>query len=74
MELTKIRRGFRQWGEWVSAWELPNGPQRAKAISQPGRIVHGFGGIHAAVYRVGKKAAGRLLVGREHNEFPAVAR
>lgn len=56
----KVPFFFKQWGEWAPAGT---------------RIVEGkemvmMGG--EAFYRVGKRAAGRLLDGCEHNEFPEV--
>ncbi len=53
---------FKQWGEWVGA-----GPGR---ISQQGCTgLHGWGdGCYSM--RTGKRAAGRLLDGREWNEMP----
>lgn len=50
---------FKQWGEWS-----PNMPE---TLNNPLSIegIHGY-----AMYKVGKKNAGRLLDGVEHNEFP----
>jgi protein gp37 len=77
---------FKQWGEWApegplsaGGWALasdgtlyrqedlayPDGARRGEAI----RANHNN---LAAMYRVGKKRAGRLLDGREHSEFPVV--
>ncbi|CAB4137541.1 COG4422 Bacteriophage protein gp37 [uncultured Caudovirales phage] len=77
---------FKQWGEWgledparrsvphavardgtlyaQSDLVFPDGPRYGEAV----RAGHA-GQLHT-IYRVGKKAAGRLLDGREHNEFP----
>ena len=55
---------FKQWGEW-----LPS-----EAEDQPvyrGEHRHLGGPVHA--FRVGKKAAGRVLDGRTHDYFPGVA-
>ena len=49
---------FKQWGEWVSVSE----------VSGPGPHYHFDDG--ATVRRTGKKRAGRLLDGREWNDFP----
>lgn len=76
---------FKQWGEWVPVdrnadgtvdivdeivgdVDLPDGKRiRTEWLSPDGGIVgHSFG-------RIGKKAAGRLLDGVEHNGFPASA-
>ena len=60
---------FKQWGEWVAEHRqgetvdlsiLKNNQQVAKAN----------GGGHWLLTRVGKKAAGRLLDGREWSEYP----
>ena len=58
--VAKVPFFFKQWGEWAPAGT---------------RIVEGkemvmMGG--EAFYRSGKRAAGRLLDGREHSEFPEV--
>lgn len=49
---------FKQWGEWVSVSE------------QAGPGAHHHFADGATVRRVGKKAAGRLLDGVEHNAMP----
>jgi len=46
---------FKQWGEWA--------PPITEGDVPPGAL-------EGRVYRVGKKAAGRQLDGREHNDFP----
>ncbi len=70
---------FKQWGEWV---DCDNGPAEDSAYA--GRAdcwAHIEGGHHGGemgvdffytcpMYRVGKKAAGRLLDGIEHNGYP----
>ena len=53
---------FKQWGEWAPATLLDAGPAHARAE------VHHFGDCD--IFKVGKKAAGRLLDGIEHNGFP----
>lgn len=64
---------FKQWGEWAPAlsgtWFHPlhDGPQFTPQAG--GGSTHDFGDGFGAV-RVGKKAAGRLLDGREWNEYP----
>lgn len=67
---------FKQWGEWVhpdaAGFEMQTcrGPDGQTAASLDGRnAVPCADGL----YRVGKHAAGRLLDGREHNEFPEVS-
>ena len=52
---------FKQWGEW-----LPS-----EAEDQPVyRGEHRHLGGHVHTYRIGKAAAGRMLDGRTHDEFP----
>lgn len=61
---------FKQWGEWKGG-DHEGDPLRDTAfIEGTGRVhLHDFGnGSHAM--KVGKKAAGRLLDGREWNEVP----
>lgn len=62
---------FKQWGAWVPL-EQTIGAQRANCgdFSIPW---HEFADRKLA-FRVGKKAAGRLLDGREHNDLPGPAR
>ena len=61
---------FKSWGEWVTENQSP------EDILLPGQstIPHGWKGrkYEDSVYRVGKRRAGRLLDGVEHNEFPEV--
>lgn len=52
---------FKQWGEWVNDYE----------IGVPGNSAMTFL-EKKTLYKVGKKRAGRLLDGREWNEFPVV--
>jgi len=54
---------FKQWGEWSPATLLDAGPAHARAE------VHHFGDCDT--FKVGKKAAGRLLDGRTHDGFPS---
>lgn len=83
---TGIAFHFKQWGEWIgqanggapdgtgrSAWfdDLPHAYVRYDTgivLNEQDAIADG--GAFMGVYRVGKKAAGRELDGREHNEFP----
>jgi len=71
---------FKQWGEWA-----PGGAPVGTTMNWIHRIGLTYGTGEAIRYvpedrspetvsRVGKKQAGRLLDGREHNEFPEVAR
>lgn len=72
---------FKQWGEWApgSGFNLA----LRGYVDRAGRSVNVDAGEDfpkgaesadgwAAVHRIGKKAAGRLLDGREHNGFPEV--
>ncbi|HEY5834936.1 DUF5131 family protein [Streptomyces sp.] len=65
---------FKQWGEWVIAPSNygPDVPERARAgttiVFRDESDVDG-----QIMLRVGKGRAGRLLDGREHNDFPAVS-
>ncbi len=55
---------FKQWGKWVSPSQMPGETYRG---------IEGFGdgiGITDNPRKVGKKRAGRLLDGREWNEYP----
>jgi protein gp37 len=62
---------FKQWGEYVQAWQVPL-EQAGTVAGHPATVLHG-NGEQSVVYRVGKHAAGRLLDGREWNEFPKIA-
>lgn len=50
---------FKQWGEWSPT--MPENLNGSLSIQDGGGV---------AMYKVGKKLAGRLLDGVEHNEFP----
>ncbi len=61
---------FKQWGEWAPAPGM---------IGLSGEQLYSVGGVRHAILddgysmaRIGKKAAGRLLDGVEHNAFPEV--
>jgi protein gp37 len=59
----KVPFMFKQWGEWLCS----------DSVDQPAyRGEHRYLGDHQHAYRVGKKSAGRLLDGVDHNEFPEV--
>ena len=57
---------FKQWGAWAPAVPGVNGAQTRYVNMTPADA----GSFAWPMNRVGKKAAGRLLDGREHNEFP----
>lgn len=72
---------FKQWGAWQTVYDRdrddPDWRQCPKAVHPGERYVnlaggHGFHGDRVVFARnVGKKAAGRLLDGVEHNAMPA---
>lgn len=72
---------FKQWGEWV-----PRGPEsmgypvidgvlriRMTDRGENGQSLGSGGSNHVWMQRAGKKAAGRLLDGAQHDGFPEVA-
>lgn len=68
---------FKQWGEWLPAeadGDLPvvalDGSERCLS----GKVPFDTSFSDYVMARAGKKTAGRLLDGREHNEFPVHAR
>ena len=74
---------FKQWGAWAPGACADNLPTRTEDVAwwwnekwDYGRLTpRASGDMHCEdepdVYRLGKKAAGRLLDGREWNEYPA---
>jgi protein gp37 len=63
---------FKQWGEWsphTAVIEQDDGTIKTKPKNALGWRAYVPGGIVGS-FRVGKKAAGRLLDGVEHNGFP----
>jgi len=71
---TKVPFFFKQWGEWKA--ESVDGTEVELSKLAPNQCVtFGDGETNHTLHtRVGKVAAGRLLDGVEHNEFPEVAR
>jgi protein gp37 len=68
---------FKQWGEWVPTANVGFGDSpRAKTMTfATGEMIDTYGGpvpFAIEMRRIGKKEAGRLLDGREWNEFPKV--
>ncbi|PVX75594.1 phage Gp37/Gp68 family protein [Paraburkholderia unamae] len=77
---------FKQWGEWGPAWPRPSGEPGRFAFgdydfdrtrhhevdSYPRQFA--MFGARSVLERVGKKAAGRQLDGRTHDEFPGSVR
>jgi protein gp37 len=60
---------FKQWGEWAPWARVPEDTSRLRAGDSFSWLPDGRG---AWSYRVGKKAAGRLLDGVTHDAFPEV--
>lgn len=67
---------FKQWGDWDAMMEC-EGPlvtsanlEKMRVIGIDGKQGNKENGPYALVRRMGKKAAGRLLDGREWNEMP----
>jgi protein gp37 len=66
---------FKQWGQWVTELQSPEdivlpGEARLPWADKPCAETGAHRGDQTSVYRVGKKAAGRLLDGVEHNGMP----
>lgn len=59
---------FKQWGEWAPC-EFGAGERHDPP---PSELSHYFDSPPYKVWRFGKKAAGRLLDGREWNEYPVL--
>jgi protein gp37 len=56
---------FKQWGQWLPVGQGMWSPGEAKAYAA-------WNWMNCEMVKLGKKNAGRLLDGREWNEFPAV--
>lgn len=77
-EAASIPFFFKQWGEWVPrgpesmGYPLVDGVPRIclTDLGESGSDLGAKGANHAWMQRVGKKAAGRLLDGREWNQVP----
>lgn len=74
---------FKQWGEWVSIYDRDREDPDWRRVPKPGdwgrkRFLNlaGGQGFHGEclhmMKRVGKRSAGRLLDGVEHNGMPEV--
>lgn len=65
---------FKQYGEWCQGCGVG---KESVHMAYDGQVIHNFAKEHRAgvsyinLSRVGKKTAGRMLDGREWNEFPA---
>ncbi len=58
---------FKQWGEWLPSDDVPSEQQESLELQNRDADVAGV-----VVFRVGKKAAGRVLDGRTWDEVPEV--
>jgi protein gp37 len=65
---------FKQWGEFAPAFDLDLRPLRHHPWSGEDQtaVANGTATVEQATKRIGKRAAGRLLDGREHNDMPKV--
>lgn len=62
---------FKQWGEWSFDQKFYQKLPASRVRYFEPNVIHPNGDRDCLMYRVGKKKAGRLLDGREWNEFPA---
>lgn len=62
---------FKGWGAWIPVDQWKATCSEKVAIANSGRVHHWPDGTDSL--RVGKKAAGHQLDGREHNEVPSLA-
>lgn len=63
---------FKQWGEWIDDFNIDAAALHSPQIADPNEYFHECeweSGVSS--WRVGKKAAGRLLDGRSHDGYPA---
>lgn len=69
---------FKQWGEWAPQSVVSESmilatqrnPSSSYSLQTDGTVDHPGRLGHTAIYKVGKKTAGRYLDGRTHDEFP----
>ena len=64
---------FKQWGGWVSQNQAPDNIHLGDFPSDTFEQRPMIYSADTAIYRVGKKRAGRLLDGREWNQYPEAA-
>jgi len=65
---------FKQWGDWRDAVGFArekNLPDERRTITYEQAYLTGTRSMRKKIVRVGKRAAGRLLDGRTHDEYPA---
>jgi len=61
---------FKQWGEWTTTPAPRTAVWHAISLTQKVLLANRDGGGYVWMHRVGRKAAGRLLDGRTHDELP----
>lgn len=61
---------FKQWGEWIDDDNIDSANLPTPQISDPGEHFHECDHGTTSSWRVGKKAAGRMLDGRTWDEVP----
>lgn len=71
----KVPFHFKQWGEWVPTASVGFGdsPRAKTHVFDTGKTIETYGGpvpYGVEMRRIGKKIAGRLLDGKEWNEYP----
>jgi len=65
---------FKQWGEWLPVGKEPNEAQRLTQLYAKGGTARCYSWPDGeTLVHAGKKLAGRLLDGVEHNGFPEAA-
>jgi protein gp37 len=71
-QATAVPFFFKQWGEWIAAgrWPAHENGRGDYAGDGTGRLYRGIDAHGMRFIRVGKACAGRLLDGREWNQFP----
>ena len=62
---------FKQWGEWIPSSDVPSGYADTYSSETRGSRNRSQVVGDELLVKVGKKAAGRLLDGRTHDEYPA---
>lgn len=77
-QAAKVPFWFKQWGEWITKMKSKPGeeifPRYSQAHCWNPEGIPPYPFMRDWAYRVGKKAAGRLLDGREWNELPEAVR
>ena len=77
-EAEKVPFFFKQWGEWGVHGQFPieaiTSPPVVKTLSLTGEVSDPPSPFNWTICRIGKRAAGALLDGRHHHEWPRVSR